>query len=61
MLVANVEHRECFIDPEDSTVFESLRHRPGDTSGTGGQIENLFTTFEDEHLRQFLGQIVADA
>jgi len=61
MLVADVEHRLGLIDADDAAVFDLLGERPGDASGTGGEIENHLVTLEGQHLDQLVGERAANA
>jgi hypothetical protein len=60
MPVADIEHRQRLIDAYDPAAFQSLRHRPGDSTGTGRHVEDRFAAFQREHLGQSVGQIGAD-
>jgi hypothetical protein len=61
VLVADIEHGEGLINTDDPAALQALRHRPGHSTGTRRQIENLFVALQNEHFSQFLGQISANS
>jgi hypothetical protein len=58
--VADVEHGERLINTNDPTTLEALRHRPSHSTGTRRHVENLLVALQNEHFRQFFGEIGAD-
>jgi len=60
VLVADVEHGEGLINTDDPAAPEALRHRPGHSTCTRRQIENLFVALQNEHFSQFFSEINAD-
>jgi len=58
--VADIEHGEGLINTDDPAALEALRHRPGHSTRTRRQIENLFIALQSEHFSQLVGEISAD-
>ena len=60
MPVADVEHGERLIDPNDPPALQALRHRPGHAPRACRHVENQLIAFEHEHFGQLLRQIRAN-
>jgi hypothetical protein len=58
--MADVEHGQRLINPDDPAALKPFRNRSRHSTGAGRQVENYFIPFQRKHVGQFFSEISAD-